>query len=169
MKDHNFTLCKGMNLVSLHKLLTNAEVLRVLRFVLIGGLATLTDLIVTVLLVSVVGQAVFQNMVASLPNYFAWYANCFEETVSVLAFGIAFFVSYYGHSNVTFHKKRTWQRFLRLAVLNIGCLLCRIGIIAGLKYVFAWQNYLPILVAMVTVTIISYIFAKLWVFAGDSE
>jgi putative flippase GtrA len=152
-------------------LLTSSELRRIFRFLIVGGLATAVDLFVTIIFVSFIGR---NNYVLAL-DYInvSWISSLlttrFEEFVSVVAFCVAFLVSYYGHSSVTFHKKRSFTVLYRLGLMSVFNLVLRIAIIALLKIMFGWQDYLPIVMAMILVTIISYVCSKYWVFRNAQD
>lgn len=151
--------------------LKSAELGRIFRFIVVGGLATALDLVVTIILVSLVGRDNFALALETIAgsSLAEFFRLRFEETVSVIAFVIAFLVSYYGHSSVTFHKKRSFTVLWRLSSLSVFNLCLRVAIIYVLKLVLGWENYLPIVTAMVLVTVISYIFSKYWVFKGAAD
>ncbi len=114
----------------------------IIRFVIVGGAATLVDLGVTTLLV------------------FA--TSLHENIITSVAFLIAFWVSYFGHRNFTFKKKGSALSFF---ILALSTLVIRNIIVAGL--VLCDIRGLPALItAMIAVTAITYFVAKFKIFKG---
>ncbi|MBP5243967.1 MAG: GtrA family protein [Succinivibrio sp.] len=112
------------------------------RFVIVGGAATLVDLAVTTALV------------------FA--TSLHENIITSVAFITAFWVSYFGHKNFTFKKDGSAVAFFILAV---STLVIRNIIVWGL--VLCNIRGLPALItAMVAVTAITYFVAKFKIFKG---
>lgn len=112
------------------------------RFVIVGGAATLVDLAVTTALV------------------FA--TSLHENIITSVAFITAFWVSYFGHKNFTFKKDGSAVSFFILAV---STLVIRNIIVWGL--VLCNIRGLPALItAMVAVTAITYFVAKFKIFKG---
>jgi putative flippase GtrA len=113
-----------------------------IRFVIVGGAATLVDLAVTTILV------------------FA--TTLHENIITSAAFITAFWVSYFGHKNFTFKKNGSAISFFILAV---STLVIRNIIVWGL--VLCNIRGLPALItAMVAVTAITYFVAKFKIFKG---
>ncbi len=164
------------------------ELFRIARFILVGGLATLTDLLVSFLLVSVIGVRNFAAAVSALGISPALAAQHFEEGVTALAFMLAFAVSYYGHSSVTFHAARSRAVLLRMFAASLMALALRVALVYGIKELLGWgeqgapvyqletavltiplsfslnASYIPLLVSMALVTVLSYFLFKRWVF-----
>ena len=112
------------------------------RFVIVGGAATLVDLAVTTILV------------------FA--TSLHENIITSIAFITAFWVSYFGHKNFTFKKNGSAFSFFILAV---STLVIRNILVWGL--VLCDIRGLPALItAMVAVTAITYFVAKFKIFKG---
>lgn len=157
------------------------ELGRIVRFVFVGGLATLVDLAVTAVLISGVGAdglAAAAVWAAGLAGDLSAAAAArigefvrayFEEIVSVTGFLTAFWVSFYGHSRVTFRKKRSLGVLWRLIVLSVFNLWLRAWIIHAIKINLHLYGYVPTVSAMVIVTAISYAGSKYWVFRKEKD
>ena len=124
------------------QLRTGSGIFELMRFVFIGGLATLVDLTVTLVL-------------------FFFFPRIHENLVTTCAFGIAFFVSYFGHRYVTFKQHGSVVRFF---LLSASMLLLR-NILVFLMVTFWMRGLMPIIVAMVLVTAITYLVSKYQIFA----
>ena len=167
----NTEICGSTGIMGL---LRNGEFLRIVRFLFIGGLATLVDLAVTVLMFQAVGADGLGCFLLSAARFFggnpsadavtAGAERYFGETVSVIAFCTAFGVSFFGHSRVTFRKKGSFDVFVKLIVLSVFNLFLRALIIALMKNYLGLFGYVPVISAMVIVTVISYAGSKYWVF-----
>ena len=72
---------KGLNL----KDNKSSHIFEIVRFILVGSAATLTDLIISAALIYMTPLS--------------------ENAITTIAFAIAFFVSYFGHKNYLFLKK----------------------------------------------------------------
>ena len=159
------------------------ELLRILRFLFVGGLATLVDLMMTVFLVSFLGcdgltgflESVFlshEGTGSGQPSEIHLFVEeYFEEMVSVISFMTAFGVSFFGHCRVTFRKKKSLSVFIKLITVSLAGLWLRTIIIFAMKSMLRWQGYLPVISAMLIVTVSTYIGSKYWVFrkAGDID
>ena len=112
------------------------------RFVIVGGLATLTDLGVSVVLALTTGLS--------------------ENAVTTLAFLTAFWVSYFGHRYFTFRKKGGALPFFCLAAgtLALRNLLVWLLVLAGVRGLAA------LIAAMAAVTAVTYLVAKFKIFRG---
>jgi len=161
-----------------------AEFFRIIRFVMVGGLATLTDLAVSFLLVSVAGSAALAGFLAFAGIPEAVTLRHFEEIVTVLAFLAAFGVSYYGHTSVTFHAARSLAVLLKMLLVSAGAMLLRAVSVYVIKQLLGWgesgapvyginagllefsisASYIPLLASMVLVTAVSYFLFRYWVF-----
>ncbi|WP_274968355.1 GtrA family protein [Succinimonas amylolytica] len=161
-----------------------AEFFRIVRFVMVGGLATLTDLAVSFLLVSVAGSEATAGCLSLLGFSEAAVVRHFEEFVTVLAFLAAFGVSYYGHTVVTFHAARSSAILLKMLLVSLAAMLLRVVFVYVIKLVWGWgesgvpvyeinyglleisfsASYIPLLTSMVLVTAMSYLLFKHWVF-----
>lgn len=112
----------------------------IIRFLIVGSLATLTDLIVSVILL---------------------YTTRFNENIiTTLAFSIAFFVSYFGHKSFTFKSDGKILAFFALA---LSMLVLR-NIIVAIFVHYVVGGLVAIVSAMLIVTAITYIISKFFVF-----
>ncbi|MBU3827013.1 MAG: GtrA family protein [Candidatus Anaerobiospirillum merdipullorum] len=127
----------------LNKLRQGGGIFELARFVLVGGMATLTDLTVTLVL-------------------FYLSPGIHENVVTTCAFGVAFFVSYFGHRYVTFRQSGSMTRFFLLS----GSMLLLRNLLVYLMVTFWMRGLVPIIVAMVLVTAITYLVSKYKVFAA---
>ena len=111
------------------------------RFVIVGGAATATDLAVTLVL-------------------FFLFPEMSENAITTCAFCVAFFVSYFGHRFFTFKQHGNILKFL---LLSCSMLVLRNIIVFILVRV--WMTGLaPIIIAMALVTVITYLVSKFMVF-----
>ena len=113
-----------------------------LRFVVVGGAATVTDLAITISL----------ELLTELN----------ENAITSIAFICAFWVSYFGHRYITFKEKGNPWSFLMLAVFTL--LLRNLIVYLLVSYVIAGLPAL--IIAMAVVTVITYIIAKFKIFKG---
>ncbi len=127
--------------------LKSGGVFELLRFAVVGGLATVVDLIVTFALVYGLDMGQHENIVTSC------------------AFAIAFFVSYFGHRFFTFHKSGSAVKFLALA---LSTLVLRNVIVWLLTDFDIMRGIAPLILAMALVTVITYIVSKFGIFKGNS-
>ena len=124
------------------KTLTRAKgsFFEIIRFLIVGSLATLTDLIISVILL---------------------YTTEFNENIiTTLAFCIAFFVSYFGHKSFTFKRHGKILAFFALA---LSMLVLR-NIIVTIFVHYIVGGIVAIVSAMLIVTAITYIISKFFVF-----
>lgn len=124
-------------------MIMRAEYWQLLRFALVGGGATLVDL-------------------ASATLLLQHWPTLSEHGVTTLAFMIAFWCSFFGHRYITFQKQGAIGRFLLVA---LGSLAVRNLILSGLLYA-GLAGLLPIVIATLTVTVLTYCLSRIWVFAG---
>ncbi len=129
-----------------HKLKDAGGIFELMRFVLIGGLATLTDLAVTL--------AIFFTM-----------PGLHENVVTSCAFAVAFFVSYFGHRYVTFRRGGSMLRFFMLS----GSMLLLRNALVFIMVTYWMHGLIPIITAMALVTIITYLCSKLLVFTRQKS
>lgn len=118
----------------------------ILRFVLVGGLATLVDLSVTLALVYGADLAEHENI------------------VTTVAFCTAFLVSYFGHRFFTFQKSGSAVAFLTLALSTL--MLRNLIVWALTEYVV--RGIVALIVAMALVTVITYVVSKFGIFKGKA-
>lgn len=110
------------------------------RFVLVGGMATLTDLAISLILI--------------------YGFSLHENVVTTAAFCIAFFVSYFGHRNFTFKAKGSAVKFF---TLSVAMLIVRNGLVA-VMVMCGLRGILPILIAMAAVMVLTFVCSKYLVF-----
>ncbi|WP_286035773.1 GtrA family protein [Succinatimonas hippei] len=131
MTDNNFLV----------KVSQGGKFYELVRFVIVGGAATVTDLAVSVVL------------------FFA-FPDMSENAITTCAFCVAFFVSYFGHRYFTFKQHGNIFKFL---LLSCSMLVLRNIIVFVLVRI--WMTGLvPIIVAMALVTVITYLVSKFMVF-----
>ena len=126
------------------QILQGQGIFEILRFVAVGGLATLTDLTVTLLIFFIV-------------------PGVHENIVTTCAFAVAFFVSYFGHRYFTFKQQGSIWRFLALS----GSMLVLRNLLVFIMVTYWMRGLPPIIIAMALVTIITYLISKYGVFAGS--
>lgn len=114
------------------------------RFVIVGGMATVVDLAVTTALV------------------FTTELNA--NFITTIAFLTAFLVSFFGHRYFTFKKKGSMLSFFALAVCT---LILRNIFVWFLLHILNVGNYPSLIASMVLVTAITYFVAKFKVFKGN--
>lgn len=117
-------------------------VFEIMRFLLVGGLATLVDLCVTVVLL--------------------FTTSLHENIITTLAFAVAFLVSFFGHAKVTFNRSGSIVKFF---ALSISMLMLR-NLIVFLLVTYVMRGLLPILISMACVMVITFIVSKKFVFNG---
>lgn len=132
--------------MDLSSMMKNGGVFELLRFAIVGSLATVVDLIVTFALVYGFDMGQHENIVTSF------------------AFAIAFFVSYFGHRFFTFHKNGSAIKFLALA---LSTLILRNVIVWLLTEFDIMRGIAPLILAMALVTIITYVVSKFGIFKGN--
>lgn len=143
-----------------------SEIKRILRFLVIGGLAAGVDLLVAFLLVYLLGIDVYKEVVCNVLHQCSdasFFYNKFEEVVSAISFFVGFIVSYYGHALYTFKSGTSYRRLFKLLSLAMFNLVIRTLIISFEKSV-GIDGYLSIVVSLVIVTVVSYVVSKYWVF-----
>lgn len=118
-------------------------IFEIFRFVLIGGLATLVDLCVTVTLL--------------------YTTSLHENVITTLAYLVAFFVSFFGHAKVTFQKS---GNILKFFALSLSMLALR-NLIVFLLVTYVMRGLLPIVISMAVVMVITFIVSKKAVFKGE--
>ena len=136
-------------------MLSKREIGKMLRFLVVGLAATLVDLFVTFICLTVIGVDNYLAVVSSIfgdSSLGEVLKVSFEEVVSVVA------------SSFSFHKKRNLSVLLRLLTVNVGALLLRVLIIYLIKTLLGLNGYAPVVTAMVIVTAISYVLSRFWVF-----
>ena len=84
-----------------------------------------------------------------------------EHLVTTLAFAIAFWFSFFGHRYITFQKQGAASKFLLVALFSLAV---RNLILSGLLFA-GLSGLLPVVIATLTVTVLTYILSRVWVFA----
>ena len=115
-----------------------------IRFVIVGGMSTVVDLVVTTVLV------------------FTTALNA--NFITTIAFLTAFLVSFFGHRYFTFKRKGSILSFFALAV---STLILRNIFVWFMLHILNLSNYPALIIAMVLVTGITYFVAKFKVFTGN--
>lgn len=131
-----------MTKLSIKNLNADNGVGEVLRFAIVGGAATLSDLAITIAL----------ELMTALN----------ENAVTSIAFICAFWVSFFGHRYFTFKKEGSVFAFFALA---ISTLVLR-NIIVWLLVKYVVEGLPALIIAMAVVTVITYFIAKFKVFKG---
>lgn len=115
-----------------------------IRFVIVGGMSTVVDLVVTTVLV------------------FTTALNA--NFITTIAFLTAFLVSFFGHRYFTFKRKGSILSFF---VLAVSTLILRNIFVWFMLHILNLSNYPALIIAMVLVTGITYFVAKFKVFKGN--
>ena len=115
-----------------------------IRFVIVGGMSTVVDLVVTTVLV------------------FTTALNA--NFITTIAFLTAFLVSFFGHRYFTFKRKGSMLSFFALAV---STLILRNIFVWFMLHILNLSNYPALIIAMVLVTGITHFVAKFKVFKGN--
>ncbi len=123
-------------------MISQAEFWRLFRFGLVGGGATLIDLGTSTLCL-------------------LWWPNMAEHIVTSIGFFVAFWFSFFGHRYVTFQKHGKVSKFLLVALSSLGV---RYVILAVLLWI-GLSGLLPIIIATLAVTVLTYVLSRVWVFA----
>ncbi len=123
-------------------MISRDEFWRLVRFGFVGGGATLVDL----------GSAFALSH--------SW-PGINEHLVTTLAFSVAFWFSFFGHRYITFQKQGAVGKFLLVALFSLAV---RNLILSGLLFA-GLSGLLPVVIATLTVTILTYVLSRIWVFA----
>ena len=121
-------------------MISREEFWRLVRFGFVGGGATLVDL------------------GTSIALFHTWPA---EHLVTTLAFAVAFWFSFFGHRYITFQKQGAASKFLLVALFSLAV---RNLILSGLLFA-GLSGLLPVVIATLTVTVLTYVLSRIWVFA----
>ena len=145
---------------------SDSEIRRIFRFLLIGGLAAVVDLLVAFALIYGIGNELYSYFICSAfkqcyPLDFLY--GKFEECVSIVSFFSGFLVSYYGHAKYTFRTRTSKDSFLKLFGIAIINIIIRTFII-NIEKNFNITGYICVVNAIFIVTVISYLASKFWVF-----
>ncbi|EOD56836.1 GtrA family protein [Aeromonas molluscorum] len=123
-------------------MISRDEFWRLVRFGFVGGGATLVDL------------------GSSFALFHSW-PGINEHVVTTLAFSVAFWFSFFGHRYITFQKQGAVGKFLLVALFS---LVVRNLILSGLLFA-GLSGLLPVVIATLTVTMLTYVLSRIWVFA----
>ncbi|MGY3857110.1 MULTISPECIES: GtrA family protein [Aeromonas] len=123
-------------------MISREEFWRLVRFGFVGGGATLVDLGTSF--------ALFHN-----------WPDISEHLVTTLAFGVAFWFSFFGHRYITFQKQGAAGKFLLVALFSLAV---RNLLLSGLLFA-GLSGLLPVVIATLAVTILTYLLSRVWVFA----
>ena len=123
-------------------MISREEFWRLFRFGLVGGGATLIDLGTSTLML------------------WRW-PHLAENLVSTSAFFVAFWFSFFGHRYITFQKHGAVGKFLMVALFSLAV---RNVLLLALLWI-GLSGLLPIVIATLAVTILTYLLSCVWVFA----
>ena len=123
-------------------MISREEFWRLVRFGFVGGGATLVDL------------------GTSFALFRSW-PTISEHLVTTLAFAVAFWFSFFGHRYITFQKQGAAGKFLLVALFSLAV---RNLLLSGLLFA-GLAGLLPVVIATLTVTVLTYILSRVWVFA----
>lgn len=123
-------------------MISREEFWRLVRFGFVGGGATLVDL------------------GTSFALFRSW-PTISEHLVTTLAFAVAFWFSFFGHRYITFQKQGAAGKFLLVALFSLAV---RNLLLSGLLFA-GLEGLLPVVIATLTVTVLTYILSRVWVFA----
>lgn len=137
-------------------MLTKTEFWRLFRFGLVGGGATIVDLVVAKSTLVLWGSQHWADHLGFLLQYWD-----LEHWATTVGFFVAFWVSFFGHRYVTFQQEGKISHFFLVAVAG---LIIRNLILSGLLFL-GLQHMVPIVIATLTVTVLTYVLSKIWVFA----
>ena len=116
-----------------------------MRFALVGGAATLTDLLV---------------------SWLSWKFLALHETAAAaLGFAVAFWVSWFGHRFFTFRRTGSLWRFLALAASMLGLREAMIWGLTALGVRGFWAMFIP----LAAVTMLTFVASKYAVFKGEPQ
>lgn len=127
----------------MQRLLTlfNHNALKPFRFLIVGGVATATHML----------------MAAAV---FAIYPGPSPYAANVIAFLVAFLVSFYGHRHITFQTRGSMRRFLLVA---IGGFLANNAILTGCLAIGV-DDLVAVIIATACVPALTYLASSLWAF-----
>lgn len=123
-------------------MISRAEFWRLVRFGFVGGGATLVDL-------------------GSSFALFRLWPGISEHLVTTVAFAVAFWFSFFGHRYITFQKQGAASKFLLVALFSLAV---RNLLLSGLLW-GGMAGLLPVVIATLAVTILTYLLSRIWVFA----
>lgn len=119
----------------------NREKLRPMRFLIVGGLATLAHMLVAA-------------------SVFAVHATASPYAANIIAFLVAFMVSFYGHRHITFQTRGSMRRFFLVA---IGGFLANNAILTGFL-AMGIDDLIAVIIATACVPVLTYLASSLWAF-----
>lgn len=119
----------------------NCNALRPFRFLIVGGIATATHMLVAVTL-------------------FAVYHDLSLYVVNLIAFLVAFLASFYGHKHVTFQTQGSMRRFLLVAIAGF---LANNMLLAGCIAI-GFGDLIAVIIATASVPLLTYFASSLWAF-----
>ncbi len=122
------------------KLDGDSRLLQLVRFAIVGSLATLTDLVSSLILL--------------------YWFHFHENMVTTVAFATAFMVSFWGHQHYTFKVKGSIVKFLLIALLM---LFCRNILVSFMLYL-GLRGILAVLIAAAAVMMLTFVLSKTMVF-----
>lgn len=130
----------------MHKIIDilNKDSIRPFRFIIVGGVATLTHLVTAAFLL-------------------ALHPNAAPYLVNIIAFCNAFIVSFYGHRHFTFQKKGSGWRFLVVAISGFVIN----NILLTLMLWLTVPSFWAIAIATICIPILTYAASALWAFKGE--
>lgn len=119
----------------------NHAALQPFRFLIVGGVATLTHMIVVALV-------------------FALYPSPSPYAANIIAFLVAFLVSFYGHRHITFQTRGSIRRFL---IVAIGGFLAN-NVILTACLTFGLDDFIAVIIATACLPVLTYLASSLWAF-----
>lgn len=126
------------------------ELLRIVRFALVGVAATITHLGTTVLLI----EGLALNPVAA----------------STLGVCVSFWISYYGHQTFSFAVERDHRGYLiRFLVSSVLAFALNLSIVGANTYLLHFPYPLALAVLAVVIPGTSYLLNRFWVFSGGLD
>lgn len=121
--------------------LFNHAALQPFRFLIVGGVATLTHMLVVALV-------------------FARYEEPSPYAANIIAFIVAFLVSFYGHRHITFQTRGSICRFLIVAIAGF---LANNAILTACLF-FGLDDFIAVIIATACVPVLTYLASSLWAF-----
>lgn len=111
------------------------------RFIIVGGVATATHLLVAALL-------------------FTFYSAPSPYAVNVIAFMMAFIVSFYGHRHITFQTRGSMSRFFIVAIAGF---VTNNVILTGCLWL-GFDGLVAVVIATACMPVLTYLASSLWAF-----
>jgi putative flippase GtrA len=121
-----------------------AEALQALRFIAVGAVATTTHMAVATLL-----YALMQGRYIAVANLLAWL--------------VAFSVSFWGHQRVTFKRPTTLRRFLMMSLAGLAINYVTLGLLLFTQL----SPLIAMLTAIAIAAAATYVLAKFHTFAAE--